>query len=117
MILLNWRAAKAKKGKPKKKHGQVGPDTFEQVERLLANEKVGRTEAIRRVASKSGRLFGTVAANYYRIARQRGTKLRPGLNVGLGRDHTLFALCDGVVRSDPGRRLSVVPATETPAGS
>jgi len=47
------------------------------------------------------------------LVRQRGTPLRPGRNVGLGRDHTLFALCDGVVKSDTGRRISVVPA---PAG-
>jgi large subunit ribosomal protein L27 len=32
------------------------------------------------------------------LIRQRGTKVRPGLNVGLGRDDTLFALADGVVR-------------------
>lgn len=31
------------------------------------------------------------------IVRQRGTKLNPGLNVGLGKDHTLFALVDGEV--------------------
>lgn len=31
------------------------------------------------------------------LARQRGTKYHPGLNVGMGRDHTLFALTDGVV--------------------
>jgi large subunit ribosomal protein L27 len=32
------------------------------------------------------------------IIRQRGTKFRPGRNVGIGRDHTLFALTEGVVR-------------------
>ncbi len=32
------------------------------------------------------------------ILRQRGTPFKPGRNVGLGRDHTLFALSDGVVR-------------------
>jgi large subunit ribosomal protein L27 len=32
------------------------------------------------------------------IVRQRGTKFHPGTNVGLGRDHTLFALVDGNVR-------------------
>ena len=32
------------------------------------------------------------------LIRQRGTKVRPGLNVGLGRDDTLFALADGIVR-------------------
>ena len=31
------------------------------------------------------------------LVRQRGTKIRPGLNVGRGGDDTLFALCDGVV--------------------
>lgn len=32
------------------------------------------------------------------IVRQRGTKIRPGKNVGMGRDHTLFALIDGYVK-------------------
>ncbi len=32
------------------------------------------------------------------IIRQRGTKFHPGLNVGIGKDHTLFAKSDGVVR-------------------
>jgi large subunit ribosomal protein L27 len=32
------------------------------------------------------------------LVRQRGTVVRPGVNVGMGRDHTLFALVDGVVR-------------------
>lgn len=31
------------------------------------------------------------------IVRQRGTKIRPGVNVGVGRDHTLFATVDGTV--------------------
>ncbi len=31
------------------------------------------------------------------ICRQRGTRIRPGLNVGMGRDHTLFAKADGIV--------------------
>ena len=34
------------------------------------------------------------------IVRQRGTRFRPGANVGIGRDHTLFALTDGVVKFD-----------------
>ena len=37
------------------------------------------------------------------IVRQRGTKFYPGTNVGLGRDHTLFALEDGVVRFHKGK--------------
>jgi large subunit ribosomal protein L27 len=42
------------------------------------------------------------------IMRQRGTKIHPGENVGLGRDFTLFALKDGVVKFDKAhRRVSV----------
>ncbi len=48
------------------------------------------------------------------IVRQRGTRIHPGRNVGTGRDHTLFALVDGVVQFEwagKGRRaVSVVPA-------
>ena len=45
------------------------------------------------------------------IVRQRGTKLHPGKNVGVGRDWTLFALKDGTVQYDmPHRRVSVVTA-------
>lgn len=36
------------------------------------------------------------------IVRQRGTKILPGLNVGLGRDHTIFALIDGLVKFERG---------------
>ncbi|GLV57752.1 50S ribosomal protein L27 [Dictyobacter sp. S3.2.2.5] len=32
------------------------------------------------------------------IVRQRGTKIRPGVNIGVGRDHTLYALADGYVK-------------------
>jgi large subunit ribosomal protein L27 len=44
------------------------------------------------------------------IVRQRGTEFRPGRNVGVGRDWTLFALADGVVSFDAGRKVSVNPA-------
>ena len=37
------------------------------------------------------------------IIRQRGTKIHPGDNVGMGKDHTLFALTDGVVRFHKGK--------------
>ncbi|MFY9625706.1 MAG: 50S ribosomal protein L27 [Rhodoplanes sp.] len=50
------------------------------------------------------------------LARQRGTKWHPGRNVGIGKDHTLFALIDGRVdyrTKAKGRTyVSVVPATE-----
>ncbi|MDY6906760.1 MAG: 50S ribosomal protein L27 [Chloroflexota bacterium] len=38
------------------------------------------------------------------IVRQRGTRIRPGVNVGVGRDHTLYALTDGVVRFEPATK-------------
>jgi len=47
------------------------------------------------------------------IVRQRGTQKVPGLNVGLGKDHTIYALIDGKVRFDTrdGRtRVNVAPA-------
>jgi large subunit ribosomal protein L27 len=47
------------------------------------------------------------------IVRQRGTAHHPGLNVGIGKDHTLFALTNGVVQFNKGRKnrsfVSVVP--------
>lgn len=47
------------------------------------------------------------------IVRQRGTTHHPGTNVGIGKDHTLFALVDGVVEFKKGRKdrsfVSVVP--------
>ncbi len=48
------------------------------------------------------------------LVRQRGTKFHPGVNVGMGRDHTLYALVDGIVQfSVKGplkrRTVSVVP--------
>lgn len=51
------------------------------------------------------------------LVRQCGTRIHPGRNVGLGRDYTLFALIDGVVRYErmgkDRRRVSVLPATAT----
>ena len=47
------------------------------------------------------------------LVRQRGTKIKPGVNVGVGRDHTLFALVTGTVEFKRGRDdraiLSVAP--------
>jgi large subunit ribosomal protein L27 len=52
------------------------------------------------------------------IVRQRGTKWHPGVNVGIGKDHTLFALVDGKVlfkaRTDGRAYINVVP-TPVPA--
>lgn len=48
------------------------------------------------------------------LVRQRGTRIRPGRNVGVGRDHTLFALINGAVKFEPAskdrRQVSVYAA-------
>ncbi len=52
------------------------------------------------------------------LVRQRGTRIKPGLNVGIGGDDTLFALTDGVVYFDVVRgrkRVSVIPVIEEEA--
>jgi large subunit ribosomal protein L27 len=51
------------------------------------------------------------------IVRQRGTRFKPGRNVGCGRDYTLFALADGVVRFEKTaqRRVHVLPPSAAPA--
>jgi large subunit ribosomal protein L27 len=63
------------------------------------------------------KLFGgEVAKAGNIIVRQRGTKHNPGLNVGLGKDHTLFALTDGEVefkrKKDNKTYVSVKPVSE-----
>lgn len=72
----------------------------------------GRDSAGRRLGVK---LYGgqeAIAGNI--IVRQRGTKWWPGDNVGMGRDHTLFALSDGQVSFKKGLKgrtyISVMPA-------
>jgi len=52
------------------------------------------------------------------LVRQRGTKFVAGLNVGTGRDWTLFALADGKVKFDKdSRRINITPAEQSPAAS
>lgn len=62
----------------------------------LGSSKNGRDSQSKRLGVKepSGK-FVTAGSI---IVRQRGTKVRPGTNVGVGRDHTLFALVDGKVQ-------------------
>jgi large subunit ribosomal protein L27 len=57
------------------------------------------------------KLFGGQAARPGSIiCRQKGTKWRPGKNVGVGRDWTIFSLIDGTVTFDQnGRRINVLP--------
>ncbi len=74
----------------------------------------GRDSQSKRLGVK---LFGGQSAKAGNIiVRQRGTKHNPGLNVGLGKDHTLFALIDGEIefkrRKDNKTYVSVKPVTE-----
>ena len=68
--------------------------------------KNGRDSVSKRLGVKKFGSQTVIAGNI--IIRQRGTKFLPGRNVGLGRDFTIFALVDGVVRFDyNGRRVNV----------
>ena len=81
--------------------------TIEEMRRL--KREFGLTNQY--IADKSGVPLGTVqkifggatckAGNI--LKRQRGTQHHPGLNVGMGKDHTLFALIDGVVVFTTGK--------------
>ena len=50
----------------------VGEAIFEQVNKLMEDEKLSRTEAFAKISEQTGRRAGTVAANYYRVARAKG---------------------------------------------
>ena len=71
-----------------------------------------RDSAGRRLGVKKYGGEAVVAGNI--IIRQRGTKIHPGKNVGMGKDHTIFALVEGTVsfeRKDKKRQqVSVIPA-------
>lgn len=83
----------------------------------MAHKKgVGSSENGRESQSKrlGVKVFGgqaVIAGNI--IVRQRGTKHNPGENVGMGKDHTLFALTDGIVqfrkKRDDRSYVSVIP--------
>ena len=72
----------------------------------------GRDTAGRRLGVKAFGGEAVIAGNI--IIRQRGTKVHPGTGVGIGRDHTIFAVVNGVVsfRSTKGDKqtVSVIPA-------
>lgn len=62
----------------------------------------GRDSAGRRLGAKLADGQHATAGNI--IYRQRGTRIYPGANVGMGKDHTLFALIDGTVRYERSGR-------------
>ncbi|MEI6533814.1 MAG: 50S ribosomal protein L27 [Verrucomicrobiaceae bacterium] len=70
--------------------------------------KNGRDSKSKRLGIKKFGCQAVIPGNI--IARQRGQKWRPGKNVGMGRDHTIFSLIEGRVRFDQeGRRINVDP--------
>ncbi|MCS6978500.1 MAG: 50S ribosomal protein L27 [Flavobacteriales bacterium] len=78
----------------------------------VGSTKNGRESHSKRLGVK---IFGGQAVKAGNIiVRQRGTRHNPGLNVGIGKDHTLFALVDGTVQFKKGRQdrsyVSVIPA-------
>lgn len=77
-----------------------------------SSTKCGRDSQPKRLGVK--RYSGQVVRAGNILVRQRGTRLLPGTNVGVGKDHTLFALTDGVVKFEwaakDKRKVSVYSA-------
>jgi len=75
-------------------------------------DSVGRRLGIKRYGGQE-----VLAGNI--IVRQRGTKWKPGKNVGLGKDHTIFALLDGQVLFTKGKGgqsvVNILPANQSVA--
>ena len=80
----------------------------------VGSSKNGRESASQRLGVKIWGGQKVIAGTI--IVRQRGTKHNPGLNVGIGKDDTLYALVDGVVNFRKGRKdrsiVSVLPEAE-----
>ena len=80
----------------------------------VGSTKNGRDSESKRLGAKRADGQFVKAGNI--LYRQRGTKIHPGVNVGRGKDDTLFALTDGVVRFErKGRdkkQVSIVPVAE-----
>ncbi len=75
----------------------------------------GRDTAGRRLGVKKFGGEAVIAGNI--IIRQRGTKVKPGLNVGVGKDHTLWALVDGHVKFQRKTEGRVHVSVEPPAAA
>jgi large subunit ribosomal protein L27 len=77
----------------------------------VGSSRNGRDSQAQRLGVK--RYDGQVVTSGSILVRQRGTRINPGRNVGLGRDHTLFATIDGTVKYEWERRdkkrVSVYP--------
>lgn len=83
----------------------------------VGSSKNGRESESKRLGVK---VFGGQFAKAGNIiVRQRGTEFHPGENIGMGKDHTLFALVDGTVSfkvtKEDRRYVSIIPAEATEA--
>ena len=83
----------------------------------VGSSKNGRESQSKRLGVK---IFGDKACKAGNIiVRQKKTKFHPGNNIGMGKDHTLFALVDGTVQFKVGkedrRSVSVIPAENAEA--
>ena len=82
----------------------------------VGSSRNGRDSAAQRLGLKKFGGERVLGGNI--IARQRGTKWKPGKNVGRGKDDTLFALIDGVVKFEDkgrmGKYISVYPEAAAP---
>jgi large subunit ribosomal protein L27 len=80
----------------------------------VGSSKNGRESHSKRLGVKKYGGEVVIAGNI--LVRQRGTKHHPGLNVGVGKDHTLFALTNGVVsfkkKFDGRSYVSILPAQD-----
>ena len=80
----------------------------------VGSTKNGRDSESKRLGVKKADGQNVVAGNI--LVRQRGSKIQPGLNVGMGSDDTLFALADGTVRFErvgkDKKRVSVYEIAE-----
>ena len=77
----------------------------------MGSTKNGRDSESKRLGAKKGDGQAVIAGNI--LVRQRGTKIHPGSNVGIGSDDTLFALIDGTVKYErkgkDKKQVSVYP--------
>ena len=82
--------------------------------KAAASSKNGRESHSKRLGVKIFGGQGAIAGNI--IIRQRGTQHHPGENVGMGKDHTLYALTDGIVqfrkRANNKSYVSIEPISE-----
>lgn len=80
----------------------------------VGSTKNGRDSESKRLGVKKADGAKVIAGNI--LVRQRGTKIHAGKNVGIGTDHTLFALVDGTVRFEHAaggkKQVSIVAAAE-----